>query len=117
MTERAIDWVIIGGESGSKARPMHPSWAVDIMETCVRWGIPPFFKQWGRWAPTNEPTFRASKLCTCGVQVEPTQMLMLDIALHVRCGAAIWMEPTNKKESGRVIAGREWNEVPMEVAR
>lgn len=46
-----IDWVIVGGESGPKARPMHPDWARDIRDRCAAAGIPFFFKQWGGWAP------------------------------------------------------------------
>lgn len=42
-----IDWVIVGGESGPKARPMEPEWAVDIMEQCQRSNVKFFFKQWG----------------------------------------------------------------------
>jgi protein gp37 len=44
---RGIDWVIVGGESGHHARPMDPSWAVDIRNRCQRTKIPFFFKQWG----------------------------------------------------------------------
>jgi protein gp37 len=43
----AIDWVIVGGESGPRARPMKPEWVRDIRDQCRAWGIPFFFKQWG----------------------------------------------------------------------
>jgi protein gp37 len=42
-----IDWVIVGGESGPKARPMSPSWVKDIRDQCLAAGAPFFFKQWG----------------------------------------------------------------------
>lgn len=42
-----IDWVIVGGESGPRARPMELSWVVDIRDQCVEKGVPFFFKQWG----------------------------------------------------------------------
>jgi protein gp37 len=42
-----IDWVIVGGESGPKARPMKPQWAAEIRDQCVASNIPFFFKQWG----------------------------------------------------------------------
>lgn len=42
-----IDWVIVGGESGPGARPMHPSWAVSVVEQCREAGTPCFFKQAG----------------------------------------------------------------------
>lgn len=44
-----IHWVIVGGESGHKARPMKQSWAVSIQEQCDQQGAEFFFKQWGTW--------------------------------------------------------------------
>ena len=44
-----IDWAIVGGESGPKARPMEPKWVLDIEEQCRKQGSIFFFKQWGRW--------------------------------------------------------------------
>ena len=42
-----IDWVIVGGESGSKCREMKEEWAIDIREQCREANVPFFFKQWG----------------------------------------------------------------------
>ena len=42
-----IDWVIVGGESGAKARPMLKEWVVDIKNQCNTQDVPFFFKQWG----------------------------------------------------------------------
>jgi protein gp37 len=42
-----IDWVIVGGESGPKARPMKEAWVSDIRDQCRRTRVPFFFKQWG----------------------------------------------------------------------
>ena len=42
-----IDWVIVGGESSPKARPMAARWVTDIRDQCRRAGVPFFFKQWG----------------------------------------------------------------------
>lgn len=42
-----IDWVIVGGESGHRARPMSPAWVTDIRDQCARAGVAFFFKQWG----------------------------------------------------------------------
>jgi protein gp37 len=44
-----IDWVIVGGESGAKARPMKQEWAVNIKQQCEEQGVAFFFKQWGTW--------------------------------------------------------------------
>jgi protein gp37 len=42
-----IDWVIVGGESGPKARPIDPNWVREIRDNCIGNGVPFFFKQWG----------------------------------------------------------------------
>lgn len=44
---RGIDWVIVGGESGPKARPMDPGWVMEIRDQCILNNVPFFFKQWG----------------------------------------------------------------------
>ncbi|WP_420415104.1 DUF5131 family protein [Roseibium sp.] len=46
---RGLDWVIVGGESGKNARPMHPEWARQIRDQCQQAGVPFLFKQWGAW--------------------------------------------------------------------
>jgi protein gp37 len=46
-----IDWVIVGGESGPDARPMHPDWARSLRDQCAAAGVPFHFKQWGAWRP------------------------------------------------------------------
>jgi protein gp37 len=48
-----LDWVIVGGESGRGARPMHPAWARLLRDQCEAAGVVYFFKQWGEWAPGN----------------------------------------------------------------
>jgi protein gp37 len=45
------DWVIVGGESGPGARPMHPGWARSLRDQCAAAGVPFMFKQWGEWSP------------------------------------------------------------------
>lgn len=44
-----IDWVIVGGESGPNARPMHAEWIYNILHQCNEQKVPFFFKQWGEW--------------------------------------------------------------------
>jgi protein gp37 len=46
-----IHWVIVGGESGPRSRPMDPAWAQDIRDQCLAAGVPFFFKQWGGPTP------------------------------------------------------------------
>ncbi len=54
----SIDWVIVGGESGPGARPMHPEWVRSIRGQCIDAHVPLHFKQWGEWAPN----------CLCGTR-------------------------------------------------
>ena len=49
-----LDWVIVGGESGPHARPMHPDWARGLRGQCASAGVAFFFKQWGEWHPRSE---------------------------------------------------------------
>ena len=49
-----IHWVIVGGESGHKARPMKAEWAIDIQKQCDEQGVSFFFKQWGAWGEDGQ---------------------------------------------------------------
>ena len=50
---KELDWVIVGGESGKNARPMHPDWARSLRNQCKIAGVPFFFKQWGEYLPAD----------------------------------------------------------------
>ncbi len=56
---RQIDWIVMGGESGPGARPMHPDWARSMQHQCSEAGVPFYFKQHGEWitATGEEETF------------------------------------------------------------
>lgn len=92
-----VDWVIVGGESGRKARPMNPDWAMDLLEQCVAAGVAFHFKQWGEWKHRSLVDLTNPKL-------EKTQTFFPEHGL-------IYARP-GKKAAGRDLAGREWNEVP-----
>ncbi|MBL8504107.1 MAG: phage Gp37/Gp68 family protein [Rhodocyclaceae bacterium] len=49
MDLRGVHWVIVGGESGAKARPMHPEWVDAVRRQCEQQNAAFFFKQWGGW--------------------------------------------------------------------
>lgn len=49
-----LHWIIVGGESGPGARPMHPQWARDIRDQCAAAGVPFLFKQNGEWVSVSE---------------------------------------------------------------
>lgn len=48
-----LNWVVVGGESGPHARPMHPDWARSLRDQCRAARVPFLFKQWGEWAPRS----------------------------------------------------------------
>ena len=48
-----IDWVIVGGESGPKSRPMDPAWVREVRDQCDESGVAFFFKQWGGFRPKS----------------------------------------------------------------
>jgi protein gp37 len=73
-----IDWVIIGGESGARARRMQPAWARSLRDLCLAQNVPVFFKQWGHYDQD---------------------------------GNAV-----GKKKAGRLLDGREWNDMPRAIA-
>ena len=50
-TQPSLDWIIVGGESGAGARPMHPDWARGLRDQCAAAGVEFVLKQWGEWLP------------------------------------------------------------------
>lgn len=82
-----IQWVIVGGESGRGARPMHPAWVLKIKRDCAAAGVPFFFKQWGQWSPTK-------------------------IVKDASIAAESFMLPVGKAKAGRELHGRTWDAMP-----
>lgn len=130
---RGIDWIIVGGESGPQARPMHPEWARSLRDQCNAAGVPFLFKQWGEWAPATDdeiPTqfgdackpFRT--LCSNGFvgELSLESGLLHKPARWPQCfpdgeeGESscnpVFIRRVGKKAAGRLLDGREWNEVP-----
>jgi len=66
-----LHWVIVGGESGPGARPMHPDWARSLRDQCAAAGVPFLFKQWGEWAPYDRGAVDSSALAQPGALDEP----------------------------------------------
>src|SRR5690606_20331421 len=50
----SLDWVVVGGESGPNARPMHPDWARSLRDQCQAAGVAFLFKQWGEYLPVGQ---------------------------------------------------------------
>lgn len=88
-----IDWVICGGESGNKSRLMHPDWARSLRDQCNAAGVPFFFKQWGEYMP-----------------IDAARLYRNDKRIDFTDGVA--MLKVGKKKAGRLLDGREWNEMP-----
>lgn len=94
MGSTTLDWVIVGGESGANARPMHPEWARSIRDQCAAAEVPFFFKQWGAHAPAS--------VVLPGDHLEEDRDRML---------------PVSKKAAGRLLDGITWDEMPAIPAK
>ncbi|SFI15135.1 DUF5131 family protein [Albimonas pacifica] len=106
----ALDWVIVGGESGPGARPMHPEWARSLRDQCQAAGVPFFFKQWGAWAPSSlgPDIARASQQERVWRDGEWTGAAISP----VECSAPDTMNLVSKAAAGRLLDGRTWDEMP-----
>jgi len=101
-----IDWVIVGGESGTRARPMHPNWVRSIRDQCQEANVPFFFKQWGEWQLTNE----REEMKQDGNE----RLTSIDVPGAIGYNKA-WFRRVGKKNAGRLLDGRTWDEYPQEV--
>ncbi len=92
-----IDWVIVGGESGPNARPMHPDWVQDIRDRCQAARVPFFFKQWGEYYPLLDWLAE-------GFGAPVHYGLLEDGTEMARVG---------RHYAGRLLDGRTWDEYPQ----
>jgi protein gp37 len=110
-------WVIVGGESGHHARPTHPDWVRFIRDDCQAAGVPFFFKQWGEWAPADKHPLKEvgdRQAVQCVRSSGGDRILRGDGRFSgdsPQEGDA-WMARVGKKAAGRLLDGREWNELP-----
>lgn len=88
--------VIVGGESGPNARPMHPDWPRQIRDDCAGANVPFFFKQWGHFAPF-----------IIAANERARQIDLLDGCQMIGVG---------KKAAGRLLDGVEHNGMPAEAS-
>ena len=100
-----LNWVVVGGESGPGARPMHPDWARRLRDQCAAAGVPFFFKQWGAWAPTGARGI--------GPVREDRLYAKADLHDQDEHGSGIELARVGKKAAGRVLDGRTWDEYPQ----
>lgn len=134
----SIDWVVVGGESGPGARPMHLQWARDIRDQCEAAGVPFLFKQWGEWETgfqrsDGTPVFRqfdtheqwvakASSWVNGGICLDRNGKQLqrgADMAEARDAGnfPVTIMHKVGKKKAGRLLDGREHNGFPIQPAR
>ncbi len=119
-----IDWVVLGGESGPGARPMHPDWARSIRDQCVAAGVPFYFKQWGEFRPIGCADPESEDCDADAIETadrERTVMVYRDGRTESGDDppsepGAYFMEPVGKRATGRLLDGREWSQMP-EVQR
>jgi protein gp37 len=109
----AMDWVIVGGESGTGARPMHPDWARDLRDRCQEAGVPFFFKQWGEWSPGTVRTPQASSATNHGHFCADGKFITRSDDRDSR----VFIARNGRKVSGRELDGRTWDEYPKEAER
>lgn len=99
-----IDWIICGGESGPGARPMHPDWARSLRDQCQAAKTPFFFKQWGEHIAETIP----------GTCVDLKRDLAPNQSVAWGDGNTNHTRYTRvgKKAAGRLLDGREHNDMP-----
>lgn len=117
-----IHWVIVGGESGPGARPMHPGWVRSIRDQCQAAGVPIFFKQWGEYSPyltevRSEDDRRWNVFVNCDGSTGTCAISKADEETWTNwCGepqaGVALVERVGKKAAGAMLDGREWKEFP-----
>ncbi|MEU8378303.1 phage Gp37/Gp68 family protein [Streptosporangium sp. NPDC048865] len=125
----SISWVIAGGESGPKARPMYPGWPRALRDQCVDAKVPFFYKQHGEWQDGSDPAGRALEHVIVGDgrhvpwsewqhEGAPVGALAGEAYIDARLrGQARVISRVGKKRAGRELDGRTWDEMPAEAAR
>ena len=108
-----IDWVIVGGESGPGARPVHIDWIRSIRDQCVVAGVPFFFKQWGEAAPwVPGETKKNSFILLKDGRLGGLEDLDRDARPNFLRRPQI-MARLGKKKAGRLLDCRTWDEMPQ----
>ncbi len=109
-----IDWVIVGGESGPNARPMHPDWARSLRDQCVAAGVPFLFKQWGEHSldydrDRDDPDYQR---CAAVEREHPGRWINLAGGHGFNGQRVHYAAKVGKKAAGRLLDGRTWDEFP-----
>ena len=106
-----INLVILGGESGHGARPMHPDWARGVRDQCEAAGVPFFFKQWGEWRQKVDGGIHPKDIC---ISYDGTiEIAGKDYICFPNESEGTIMRRMRK--TGRKLDGREHNQLPWSV--
>jgi protein gp37 len=111
---RGLDWVIVGGESGPNARPMHPDWARSIRDQCLARSVAFFFKQWGEYEPAG-PVYGDPEADLDGrgeVQALDTHGYVWMDDKQPPLGSW-YVERVGKRRAGRALDGRTHDHFPV----
>lgn len=109
-----LDWVIVGGESGPGARPMHPDWARSLRDQCAAAGVAYFHKQNGAWHASRDhdpESCRAKNHMAVHVSGKTESRPMEAFGLIHTPGWEHVCE-VGKKAAGRLLDGVEHNGMP-----
>jgi protein gp37 len=116
-----IDWLVAGGESGPKARPMHPSWPRDLRDRCQSAGVPFFFKQHGNYvSATDCPDETTSVSAIVAVNEDGsyvderslTEQSHGPLSMRTALANSVFVMRVGNHKSGRLLDGRTWDEYP-----
>lgn len=113
-----LDWVICGGESGSKARPMHLEWVRSLRDQCKEAGVPFLFKQWGEYWPVKSCENTCSNQPLALHVSGETEPNLLKIIFDSNRNSPDWigMCKVGKKKAGRELDGVTHSEFPVEAS-
>jgi protein gp37 len=106
-----IHWLIVGGESGARARPMHPAWARQLRDRCLEAGVAFFFKQWGAHAPEEqlaEPGERGLSIIDERGRTWASSATPSVPGVHLAR-----LRRVGKGRAGRLLDGRSWDQLPV----
>lgn len=119
-TDFAISWVVVGGESGSDARPMHPDWARSLRDQCAAAAVPFLFKQWGEFVTVFDRDVEDPDWRRCGgweVSHPKGQWWNLAGGTGFHGERVVYVDPVGKKAAGRLLDGVQHDGYPGEAPK
>ena len=122
-----LDGVILGGQTGPGARPLHPDWVRKVRDQCAEARVPFYFKQWGEWVPWGGAGYTPKSyrpMDADGIWMQPysdrsaewwtpaqIRAASAPALAQATTGNSECMSKVPKKRAGRVLDGRTWDAV------